>query len=188
VTVEIEGRDGYMQENQCPIRLRGYSELAVTRIPAEVRKKICSAIRNGFTRSKGRENYLISMISKFNPIERISVGYIGKQKLRIPMPTKAQANSLLALLQAVVVMSENIDKSELRVGDDRSEGTFPYVWVSIYTRSDRDNKAPQLKSLFGSFMSVITQNLDEWKDMRERVAKWVEDDKSVIRIPFDTHK
>ncbi len=171
-------------ENACPIRLRGYSELVMSRIDPKTRKKIDSAIKRGYKLDKkGDFTKLLGMICEFNPIEQLKLGYVGKTRMNIYLPTHDDAVDLQRELQAQTVMTEALAGREIRV-----QGKEVFVLQEHKAGGMGSKDQPQLKGCLSALRIAIDEWLTTDAAIRESVAAWCALDESVIRIPFDTHQ
>lgn len=187
---EIRGANkGWDSEKSCPIRLRGYSELIMRSIAPKVRKKIDSALKRGYRLDAKKDHVtLLNMICKHNPIKPIRLGYIGKSRFNVWVPSQEDAVDLQKELHAQTVVTEAFKGVDINTY--ASKDGYHEVWYRAVERAGGKGSKdqPQLKARFTHIRCAI----DEWmgKDAasREQVAKWAACDDSVIRIPFDTHK
>lgn len=182
---------GWGKAGRCPIRLRGYSELVMERIRPKLRKKIDTALKRGY-RLDGKDDLvkILDMICSYNPIQAIVIGYVGKTRMSIYLPTRDDADDLKRELEAQVVMTEAFKGAELRVlHSDNPTGyeheVFLKQWHNAGGKGSRDQ--PQLKAVTRECRFAIDEWMDKEAAVRERIAHWCAQDDSVIRIPFDTH-
>lgn len=182
---------GWPNEHQLPIRIRGYSELAMHRIDERTRKKIDTALRRGYRLDqKSAFKRLLLLICEHNPIKPITVGYVGKTRFEVWVPTHDDALDLQKELQAQTVMTEALNGEKINTNSTSSEQgyweVFVRQWIPAGGKGSSDQ--PQLKSQ----MSELRVPIDEWMNhdapVREEIARWCADDDSAIRIPFDTHQ
>jgi len=181
---------GWPSESNCPIRLRGYSELIMRRIPARVRKKIGSALKRGYRLDQKADfKKLLDFICKYNPAQPIDIGYIGKTRFDVWVPTQDDALDLQKELQAQTVMTEAVEGGKINITATPSDCGYWEVFVRQWLRAGGKGSSnqPQLKAQ----MSELRVPIDEWMEhdapVRERIARWCADDHSILRIPFDTH-
>lgn len=179
------------RESECPIRLRGYSELIMRRIPARVRKKIDSALKRGYRLDeKDDSTRLLRFICDHNPVAPITIGYVGKTNFNVWVATPEEAIDLQKELQAQTVMTESIEQSLINRQATPSKHGYYEVYVRqwIEAGGKGSSNQPQLKSQFSEMRVAI----DEWMQIdapiRERIARWCACDNSIIQVPFDTHQ
>ena len=179
------------KESDCPIRLRGYSELIMHRIPARVRKKIDSALKRGYALDQKADfKRLLKFICDYNPIQPISIGYVGKTNFNIWVKTAEDATDLKKELRAQTVMTEAVNQRLIdRAATPSDHGYYEvYVrqWIEAGGKGSSDQ--PQLKSQSSELRVAIDEWMEEDAPIREQIARWCDDDNSIIRIPFDTHQ
>jgi len=189
---EIRGAGkGWMQEGVCPIRLRGYSELIMSRIIPKVRKKIDTALKRGYRLDAKKDHVtLLNMICKHNPIQPVMVGYVGKSRFNVWVPNLEDAKDLRQELDAQTVMTEAFKGANICVNAGKSISGYHEVYFRAqeFAGGKGSKNQPQLKARFTEIRFAIDEWMEKDAAVREQVAKWVARDDSVIRIPFDTHK
>ncbi|VAW79646.1 hypothetical protein MNBD_GAMMA15-1663 [hydrothermal vent metagenome] len=172
----------WMSQEDCPIRLRGYTEIVMGDIAPKLRKKIGVTIRRGYQLEKNTQlPWVLRPIEKHNDVAPIRIGYVGKTEFILFMPTAELAVDLQKELHALTVMTEVFSGQGIR-----ARGTK--VTCNISSRSDAKGKQAHLRSAFKELRPAIDDHMALWAREREKVAEWCANDKSVIRIPFDTHK
>lgn len=187
---EIRGMSGWAHEEECPIRLRGYSELIMGRIKAKLRKRIDSALKSGYRLDSKKDHVmLLDMICEFNPIQRIAIGYIGKSKFHVYVP-EVDAQELQETLSGLSVMTETFKGSDIGVSPVPHIAGYTKVYLEQihYAGGKGSSDQPQLKASFTHARQVIGGYMEKDAAVRECIAAWVADDSNVIRIPFDTHQ
>ena len=178
-------------ERNVPIRLRGYSELIMHRIDKRVRKKIDSALKRGYKLDTRSDLvYLLRMICTYNPIKEIQLGYVGKTRFDIWVPSQADALELREELRALNVMSEAFDCDYLHVDSMPSNWGNYSVWFRQSKRAGGVGSPdqPQLKSIVRDSHGIIDVWMEQGAAVREQVAHWCAQGDSTLRIPFDTHQ
>ena len=187
----IKKEMGWPIEANCPIRLRGYSELIMRRISGRVRKKIDSALKRGYALDQKADfKRLLTFICDYNPIQPITIGYVGKTNFNVWVKTAEDAIDLKKELRAQTVMTEAVNQRLIdRAATPSDHGYYEvYVrqWIEAGGKGSSDQ--PQLKSQFSELRVAIDEWMEEDAPIRERIARWCDDDNSTIRIPFDTHQ
>ena len=174
-------------ERLCPIRLRGYSELIMGRVPPKMRKAIDSALKRGY-RLSGKADFtqVLSIILDHNPIEKIPIGYIGKSRFNIYV-RREDGEELQQALKGLSAIDEKFDGDSVRLqpGSGYSE---VYVREWIRAGGQGSSNQPQLKASFTHARAVINTYMEKDAAVRERIARWCASDDCTIRIPFDSQK
>ncbi len=187
----IKREMGWPHERNVPIRLRGYSELIMSRIHPRIRKKIDSAIKRGYTLDQKPDfTGLLKFICKYNPIKPIHIGYVGKTRMDIWLPTEDEAHDLCKELKAQVVMTEALEGKEINTNATPSDTGYYEVYVRMWLHAGGKGSEdqPQLKSLVGDFRGAVDEWMARDAPAREQVAHWCAQSNSTLRIPFDTHQ
>lgn len=181
---------GWPHEKGVPIRLRGYSELIMNRIHKRVRKKIDSALKRGYTLDQKPDfTGLLDFICKYNPIQPISVGYVGKTRMSIWLPTLDEANDLKKELRAQVVMTETLEGREINVAATPRNGYYEvYVRLWLHAGGKGSSDQPQLQNLVSNFRAPVDEWMLHGAAIREQIAHWCAQSDSTIQVPYDTHK
>ena len=183
------GSNEYVAERKCPIRLRGYSELVMGRVPAKLRKAVDTAIRRGYRLSeKAKLVTLVRLVSLHNPIATVPIGYIGKTNFSI---FTKDPDDLLEQLGALSAIDEKLAERDIDRRTDFNEYGYCEVYCREYIRGGGgaySKEQPQLKSCFRHARSIVDTFMEKDAAVREQIAKWCADDNCTIRIPFDTHK
>lgn len=178
-------------ERAVPIRLRGYSELIMRRIDKRVRKKIDTALKRGYKLDK-KSNlvHLLRMICTYNPIKAIQLGYVGKTRFDIWMPSRTAALDLREELRAQIVMTEAMKGSKIHVDEKPSKYGNYSVWFREIRKAGGvgSPNQPQLKSCVRELRFIIDECMGQDASIRERIAHWCAQGDSTLRIPFDTHQ
>lgn len=187
----IKKEMGWPSESNCPIRLRGYSELIMHRIDKRVRKKIDSALKRGYSLDKKQDfARLLKMICDYNPIQPITLGYIGKTNMSVWVKTADEAADLKQELRAQTVMTESMNQHLI----DRQATPSHHGYYEVYVRQwieaggKGSSEQPQLKPQFTEMRVAIDEWMQHEAALRERIAHWCAQGDSVIQVPFDTHK
>jgi len=171
-------------EGDSPIRLRGYTELVMSRIPPKMRKLIDSALKRGYRLSdKNDFTSVMDLICRHNPIRRYHLGYVGKSQMHVYLPTVDDAHELLSELKALAVIDEKFKGTDMK-----AIGNELHIRARHYAGGKGDSHQPQLKASFTHVRQIVDAWMEKDAAVRERIALWCANDDSTIRIPFDTHK
>ncbi len=172
----------YMSDADCPIRLRGYTEVKMGNVDDRLRKKIDTTIRRGYQlENKTQLPRLMRLIEKHNPIAPIKIGYMGKTEFTLYMPTSDEAIDLQKELHAMTVMTDAFEGHKIRLYGVR-------VSCQITARADAKGEAQHLRAAFTELRPAIDSYMALWASEREAIARWCSADDAVIRVPFDSHK
>ena len=173
----------WQSDADCPLRMRGYTELVMGNLDDQLRKKIDTAIRRGYAlENRTQLPFLLRLIEKNNPVTQcVRIGYIGKTEFELWMPTAEYAVDLSKELYAVTVMTDAFKGQKVKT-DGRQVSCY------ISSRSDATGEAQHLRAAFTELRPAIDDYMRIGAADREKLARWCLNDESVIRIPFDSHK
>ncbi len=177
-----------MPDDECPMRMRGYTELVFGNLDAKLRKKIDTALKRGYSlENRTQLPILLAMLQKFCPAGSVPIGYVGKTELRIYIPDLDDAKNMCDELNALSTLTESFKGQCVRRAPGM--GCKGYHCVVAYTlRKGATGQNRHLVSAFTELRPAIDQWMEKDATVREQVARWCADDSSVIRIPFDSHK
>jgi len=177
-----------VNEKDCPIRLRGYTELVMGRVPPKMRKAIDTALKRGYRLSdKNDFRNIMRIILENNPVHKfIPIGYVGKSRFSIQVNTDV-AVEMVDTLKGLSVIDEKFDSSSVRM---KRGSPYSEIYIREYHGSGGkgDSYQPQLKAQFQHVRGIIDNYMEKDAAIRERIALWCAGDNCTIRIPFDTHK
>ena len=161
------------------------------RISGRVRKKIDSALKRGYALDQKADfRRLLKFICDYNPIQPITIGYVGKTNFNVWVATADDALDLKKELRAQTVMTEAVEQRLIDRGTAPNDLGYYEVYVRQWIQAGGKGSSdqPQLKSQFSELRIAI----DEWMEIdapiRERIARWCARDDSIIQVPFDTHQ
>ncbi len=181
-----KGKKTWMCDADCPIRMRGYTELWLGDLGVKLLKKIDTALRRGYALERESQlRPILSMLEKFHPKGMPPIGYVGKTELTLFLATEDEANDLRKELDANTVMTEAFIGSKIRVSKGRNRWWI--VQVSLYkSRGERGN-TKHMAPCFTELRVTIDEWMKSGADAREAFARWCAEDNRVIKIPFDSH-
>lgn len=182
----------WMKDKDCPIRMRGYSELVFGDLDPKLRKKVDSALKRGYAleRRSGLRT-ILDLVCRYNPIQKFPIGYLGKSEFELYLPTEEAAVDLRQEILALNTMTESFrgKNDRFTVGGRTKYG---YTCLSVYWIAARNvgkhDSHPQLRPCFTKMRPAIDEYMAQDAAVREQVARWCNDDDLTIRIPFDSHK
>jgi hypothetical protein len=176
-------------EKTIPIRLRGYSELVMGSIDPKLRKKIAASLKRGYRLDdKDDHSTLLNMICKHNPFKSIRIGYVGKARFLVYVPTYEDAEDLRQELDAQTVMTEAFKGKDIHTHEDTKGYSQVYFRAQEEAGGKGSKNQPQLKARFTQLRYAIDEWMEKDAAIREQIARWCADDDSCIRIPFDSHR
>lgn len=179
---------GWLGEDKCPIRLRGYSELVMGRVPPKIRKAIDTALKRGY-RLSGKKDFrhVMEIILENNPIQKfIPIGYVGKSRFNV----KVNCDVAVEMVETLKGLSAIDDKFDGDTVHYQAGSPYSEVYVREWVRAGGKGSSnqPQLKAGFTHVRAIIDTYMEEEAAIREQIARWCSADDCTIRIPFDTHK
>lgn len=185
---EYRSTNKWIGEDKCPIRLRGYSELVMARVPPKMRKAIDSALKRGYRLSAKKDfRHVMELILENNPIQKfIPIGYVGKSRFSVKVNADV-AVEMLDTIKGLSVIDEKFDGSSVRMqqGSPYCE-IYVREWIEAGGKGSKNQ--PQLKANFSHVRAIIDTYMEKDAAVREQIAHWCAADDCTIRIPFDSHK
>ncbi len=178
----------WQTDMECPIRMRGYTELVFGNLDKKLRKKVDTALRRGYALENSTQlPILLRMITKFCPIANVPIGYIGKTDLEIYVPCVEDAKNMRDELNALSVLTDSFKGSKITHGYNKR--LYGYECVTARTLAKgAGGRTGHLVSAFTSLRPSIDQWMEKDAAIREEVARWAGNVITTIRIPFDSHK
>ncbi len=181
-----KGKKTWLCDADCPIRMRGYSELWLGDLDAKLRKKIDTALRRGYALERESQlRPILDMLEKFSPKQMPPIGYVGKTELTLFTATEAEALSLQKELDANTVMTEAFKGS--RIGVSKGRNNWWLVQVMLYKPRGARGNTKHMAPRFTELRVTIDEWMKSGADVREKFARWCAEDNRVIKIPFDSH-
>lgn len=179
----------WQQDDECPIRMRGYTELVFGNIDAKLRKKIDTALRRGYTLEDNTQlPVVLGLIIAHCPVANVPIGYVGKTDLRLYVPTMEDAKNMCDELNALSVLTDSFSGNQFRYHPGAGLLGYSYVGARTLRKDAGVGHAAHLKSAYKEMRPAIDQWLEPEAALREKMARWCADDATVIRIPFDSHR
>ena len=180
------GKKTWMSDANCPIRMRGYSELWLGDLGAKLRKKIDTALRRGYALERRSQLLpVLHMLEKFQPKQMPPIGYVGKTELTLFVTTEKESLELQSELNANTVMTEAFKGSRIRASKGR-DGWW-YVHVDLYKPRGARGNTKHMAPCFTELRASIDEWMKSGASIREEFARWCAEDNRVIKIPFDSH-
>lgn len=162
------------RQDKMPLRIRGYSELAMTSLHPTDRKQIHSAVKRGYKLARAsRAAMLLNLLLK---TEDYDISYVGKTNAYIWLPTKEMRDECMEHVEAMSVMTDKFNANRsIRVHGEKSFN----IWVL-------SKQGAQLKQHLKETRLVVDEYMAQWADDRKRLADRIIDDDWICRIPFDS--
>jgi hypothetical protein len=168
--------DSYATADEVPLRMRGYTEIVMGNLPQRERKAIDTSLRRGYSLAESnRAALILNLIAKSVDFD---IGYLGKTRGSLWLPSSAARDACLQHLEAQLVMTEKFSAKGLKArGDNRISIQVDQEWG--------DNP---LKSHMTELRVVVDEHMAHWAVDREKLANSLLTDDAAIRIPYDSHK
>lgn len=177
----------WMSDTDCPLRMRGYTELAFVNLDSKLRKKIDSAVKRGYAlENRTQLPTMLKMIEDFCPIANVPIGYIGKTDLRLYLSEPTKAQDMCDELNALSTLTESFKGNKMRLLSSWNKHGYHCVMANTM-RKGATGQAAHLRSAFKEMRPTIDEFMEEDAAIREQIARWCADDSTVIRVPFDSH-
>ena len=181
-----KGKKTWVTDADCPIRMRGYSELWLGDLDAKLRKKIDTALRRGYALERESQlRPILVMLEPFYPKGMPPIGYVGKTELTLFLATEDEANDLRQELNANTVMTEAFVGR--KIGVTKGRDGWWIVQVSLYKPRGVRGNTKHMAPCFTELRASIDEWMKSGADLREAFARWCAEDNRVIKIPFDSH-
>ena len=158
------------------VKVRGYTELAMTDIPRGERKQMHSAVVRGYRLANNRAADFLGLCLSH---EDYHIGYIGKTRGQLWLPDTASRDACKTHIEALSVMTDKFNASTaLRCYSDNTIDI--YIYASSYNSG-------HLKGLLTETRLVVDEHMDKWKERRMQLADKIMDDSWVCRVPYETN-
>lgn len=181
-----KGKKTWMSDANCPIRMRGYSELWLGDLDAKLLKKIDTALRRGYALERNSQLLpILHMLEKFQPKQMPPIGYVGKTELALFLATEDEADDLRRELDANTVMTDAFAGS--KIGVTKGRDGWWIVQVDLYKPRGARGNTKHMAPCFTALRASIDEWMKSGADLREAFARWCAEDNRVIKIPFDSH-
>lgn len=168
--------DSYAQPDEVPLRMRGYTEIVMGNLLQKERKAIDTSLRRGYSLAK--DNRAANILSLITGSVDFSIGYLGKTRGSLWLPSTTARDACLQHLEAQLVMTEKFNASGLRARGSNG--------ISIQVRQEWGDNP--LKSYMTELRVVVDEHMAHWAVDREKLANSLLADDAAIRIPYDSHK
>ncbi len=183
---------GWGAGDKHPFVMRGETELHTSMIPDRQYNKMLNSITRGYLQE---HNTMIPSVVKMamlaTPFQRFPMGYLGKTRFTLYMPSQQKAFDLKKELLALNTMVDAIRPKSISVAGSSNWGFYGvecYEYVSSWDNrgaSRYGSPTHQLKPLFTQLRTIINEQMKRWLPLREPFVEWLRE-RPVITIPFDS--
>ena len=166
---------GVYGDHKVPIRLRGYSEIVMSDLTDRERKSIDTSLRRGYT-LVGNARW-VACLKLLIATANFNMGYLGKTRGHIWMPTTESRDALIKHMEAQLVMTEKFSARSL------SKFGTHMVRINVYSQ-----KETPMAAHLTELRQVVDEHLELFAKDRNEFANMVIKPDAVIRLPFDSKK
>jgi len=179
----------WMPDDECPMRMRGYTELVFGNLNPKLRKKIDTALKRGYAlENRTQLPIMLAFITKFCPVGNVPIGYVGKTDLRIYVPDLEDAKNMCDELNALSVLTDSFKGKQMKRAPGMSMMGYFCVVARTLAKDAPHTRTGHLVSAFTDLRPAVDQWMARDAAAREAMARWCADNASTIRVPFDSHK
>ena len=179
----------WMPDDECPMRMRGYTELVFGNLDPKLRKKIDTALKRGYAlENRTQLPIVLAFITKFCPVANVPIGYVGKTELRIYVPELEDAKNMCDELNALSVLTDSFKGKQVERAPGMGMMGYSCVRANTHRKGIAYTRTSHLISAFTELRPAVDQWMEKDAAKREQIARWCADDSSAIRVPFDSHK